>query len=188
MSMTSLHPKRDLTLWTLRGQVFEKAIPRLIYDGDSMTLEFDLGPEWVTETGRHRAFKCRIAGLDTPEIRSRNPLERRAGKAARGAVGLLLFGKHCAFREGHPWNKPRIIHETPLRVAVDGEDKYGRELVHVFLSGDTTLAEELIVRGFAKPYTGGTKEPWTEEEWMDVCERYNELLRCYADPFPSYEK
>ena len=39
-------------------------------------------------------------------------------------------------------------------------DKYGRILIDIYLENNETVSDNLIKGGYAKKYTGGTKELW----------------------------
>lgn len=107
-----------------------------VYDGDTATLELDLGLDVrVVKT-------VRLFGIDTPEVR---PLKSRAaGYAARDWLRMQM--------EACP--DLRIITGTENSRPQLG--KYGRLLVRVACEG-RDLNQEMIERGFAKPY-GGAKD------------------------------
>jgi micrococcal nuclease len=105
-----------------------------VYDGDSITLEIDLGFHVkIVE-------KARVNGIDTPELRSHSTLEKDLAKTVRKYVRDLILDKEVEI----------ISHK---------EGKYGRYLVDVGIDGKD-LATELLRKGYAKPYDGGKKEPW----------------------------
>ena len=62
------------------------------YDGDSFDLTLDLGFNLVVH------HKCRLHGVDTPELRSRDPLHKAAGYLARERVHTWC---QAAMSEGH---------------------------------------------------------------------------------------
>jgi len=99
-----------------------------VYDGDTITLVFRFGNKIWKD-------KCRLSGIDTPEIRTRDADEKIRGFAARGLVRAHLFKKKSWIRCGK-W------------------DKYGRLLGTIFLSSDciNSINQELIENGFAVPY------------------------------------
>jgi micrococcal nuclease len=115
------------------------AVSRVIdvYDGDTATLELELGLDVrVVKT-------VRLFGIDTPEVR---PLKSRAaGYAARDWLRVQM--------EGCP--DLRVITGTEKSRPQIG--KYGRLLVRVACEG-RDLNQEMIERGFAKPYYGGAKD------------------------------
>lgn len=108
-----------------------------VYDGDTVTVEIDLGLDV------HVVKTVRLHGIDTPEVR---PLKSRAaGYAARDWLRVQM--------EACP--DLRIITGTEKSRPQLG--KYGRLLVRVACDG-RDLNQEMIERGFAKPYYGGAKD------------------------------
>ena len=59
-----------------------------VYDGDSVTLDIDLGLG-IWSTGQ----KCRLSGIDTPEIRGE---ERIEGLKSKQRLCELILGKQVA--------------------------------------------------------------------------------------------
>ena len=99
-----------------------------VYDGDSVTIDIDLGlGTW------RRGEKLRLYGVDTPEVRGES---REAGLIARDFLRALVLGK------------PVII-----RTHKDQEGKYGRLLAEIFLADGTNVNELLVERGLARRYT-----------------------------------
>ena len=104
-----------------------------VYDGDTVTLVFRFGSKIWKD-------KCRLAGVDTAEIRTRDEDERVRGLEARD------------------WLRAQVLNKK-VWVECGKWDKYGRLLGTIFLSGDfqQSVNQELINHGFAVPYFGGTK-------------------------------
>lgn len=108
-----------------------------IYDGDTCTVSIDLGFSLTLE------LKCRLYGIDTPELRNKDKEEKRRGYLARDYLRERILNKQVILKTYKP-------------------DKYGRCLVDIYL--DETLNEppthinkELIDKEYAKEYYGGTK-------------------------------
>jgi len=109
-----------------------------VYDGDTFTVAIRYESEIV------RA-KCRILGIDTPEMK---PLktkpnreeEIKKAKEAKGVVEKLILNKY-------------------IKLNVMGLDKYGRYLVSVNCP-DTgkSISDILIGKNLAYSYDGGTKQ------------------------------
>ena len=102
-----------------------------VYDGDSVTLDVDLGFKIFM-----RDAKMRLAGIDTAELRGD---EREQGLVARD------------------WLRERILNKKVLILtAKDHTDKYGRWLATVFdwdENGNLVNINDLLVEsGIAKPY------------------------------------
>lgn len=87
----------------------------------------------------------RVDGVDTPELRGE---QKEAGAVAREAVERWL--------KDHKYDGIEIVFHC--------RDKYAGRSVADFESNGESLSEFLLEQGLAKPYDGGTKEPWTAEE------------------------
>ena len=116
-----------------------------VIDGDTVDVDIDLGfGIWMKDE------RVRIMGIDTPESRTRNKVEKLFGKAASARVKELL--------------EEDIILKT--QIARNGEDmkgKYGRILgdfmVERFEDGNQEmLTDVLIQEGHAVAYFGGSKK------------------------------
>jgi len=105
-----------------------------VYDGDSCTILIDLGFNITLEE------KCRLYGIDTPELRSKNLQEKELARQARDYLKGLVM-------------------DQEVTVITHKEGKYGRYLVDIYRN-DILVNDMLIARGFAKPYYGGKREPW----------------------------
>jgi micrococcal nuclease len=116
-----------------------------IVDGDTVDVDIDLGFGIVMKDER-----VRIMGIDTPESRTSDKVEKLFGKAASARVKELLDDD--------------IILKT--QIARNGEDmkgKYGRILgdfiVERFEDGrQEMLTDILVAEGHAVAYFGGSKE------------------------------
>ncbi len=116
-----------------------------VVDGDTVDVDIDLGfGIWMKDE------RVRIMGIDTPESRTRDKVEKLFGKAASARVKELL--------------EEDIILKT--QIARDGEDmkgKYGRILgdfmVERFEDGNQEMLTDVLVsEGYAVAYFGGSKE------------------------------
>ena len=102
-----------------------------VYDGDSVTLDIDLGLGiWS------KRQKCRLLGIDTPELRG---LERTDGLKSKQRLCELILGKQIA-----------------VETARDKTGKYGRWLVTIWDLNDelgwVNINELLLSEGYAKIY------------------------------------
>ena len=125
---------KNIQIFSLKDRSFQAKVVS-VYDGDTITAVFklfDLYYKW----------QCRLDGIDTPEIKSKNPDEKKLAVAARDFLREKL-----------------LDHVVTLKC--DDFDKYGRLLVQVYLK-DENLNSTLIDQNFAKKYDGGTKEKWCE--------------------------
>ena len=102
-----------------------------VYDGDSVTLDIDLGLG-IWSKGQ----KCRLLGIDTPELRG---LERTEGLKSKQRLCELILGKQIA-----------------VETARDKTGKYGRWLVTIWDLNDelgwVNINELLLSEGYAKIY------------------------------------
>ena len=113
-----------------------------VIDGDTIDVTLDLG---FSLTKKERV---RIAGVDTPEKRTRNLEEKELGIDATN------------------WLKDKIKDtltgddELTIRTElVGGVGKYGRLLGWLYVGDDDySLNEQMITEGYAWPYDGGTKQ------------------------------
>ena len=122
-----------------------------VVDGDTVDVDIDLGfGIWM------RDERVRIMGIDTPESRTRDLVEKKFGLAAKKRITELLSG-------------PNLVLKT--QVARDGEDmkgKFGRILgdFNVYYAPqDRTMpvTEIMMLEGHAVPYMGGSKEELLEQ-------------------------
>ena len=116
-----------------------------VVDGDTVDVDIDLGFGIVLSDER-----VRIAGIDTPESRTRDKEEKKFGLAAKARVKQLL-GKTCILK---------------TQINKDGEDmkgKFGRILGDFSVYDSATdswrmITEVLISEGHAVPYHGQNKD------------------------------
>jgi micrococcal nuclease len=109
-----------------------------VYDGDTVHVVFripnlnDQAYKWV----------IRLTGIDTPEMKSKNPVEKAAAVRARDYLRGEILDK--------------------IVVVECGEfDKYGRLLGNIYIN-DVCLNTRMIELGHAKVYDGGTKAGWAD--------------------------
>ena len=114
-----------------------KSITKVV-DGDTIDANIDLGFD-ISLTKR-----IRLAGIDTPESRTRDLEEKKLGLETKEWLkNRLQFAKD-------------IIIKTELP---DSTEKYGRILGHLFINGEeTSLNNQMITEGYAWEYDGGTKK------------------------------
>jgi len=116
-----------------------------VVDGDTVDVDIDLGFGIVLSDER-----VRIAGIDTPESRTRNKEEKKFGLAAKARVKQLL-GKTSVLK---------------TQINKDGEDmkgKFGRILGDFSIYDSATdswsmLTKILVSEGHAVPYHGQNKD------------------------------
>ncbi len=118
-----------------------------VLDGDTIDVTIDLGFDL------YKKERVRIAGVDTPEKRTRNLEEKALGIDATNWLKEKLDGAIDGNDE--------LSIRTEL---VGGVGKYGRLLGWLYIGdGDVSLNEQMIDEGYAWEYDGGTKQKDFEE-------------------------
>jgi micrococcal nuclease len=118
-----------------------------VVDGDTIDVTIDLGFDL------YKKERVRVAGIDTPEKRTRDLEEKALGIDATN------------------WLKAKLAEaitgddELTIRTELSGGiGKYGRLLGWLYIGdGDVSLNEEMIKLGYAWEYDGGTKQKNFEE-------------------------
>jgi len=118
-----------------------------IIDGDTADFILDLGFDL------YKKERVRVAGVDTPEKRTKNLEEKALGIDATNWLKEKLESTIAGDDE--------LSVRTEL---VGGVGKYGRLLGWLY-RGDEQLSlnEQMITEGYALPYAGGTKDMNLEE-------------------------
>ena len=118
-----------------------------VLDGDTIDVTIDLGFDL------YKKERVRVAGVDTPEKRTRDLEEKALGIDATNWLKEKL--------EGALAGDDDLVIRTEL---VGGVGKYGRLLGWLYLGdGDVSLNEQMITEGYAWAYDGGTKQKDFEE-------------------------
>jgi endonuclease YncB( thermonuclease family) len=114
-----------------------KSVGRVV-DGDTIDADIDLGFD-ISLTKR-----IRLAGIDTPESRTRDLKEKELGIDAKN------------------WLKHRLEDADDIIIRTelpDSTEKYGRIIGHLYINGeDVSLNNQMITEGYALAYDGGTKD------------------------------
>jgi len=112
-----------------------------VVDGDTIDVTIDLGFDL------HKKERVRVAGVDTPEKRTRNLEEKALGVDATAWLKSKL--------EETIKGDEELIVRTELK---GGVGKYGRLLGWLYV-GDSNISlnEQMITEGYAHAYDGGTK-------------------------------
>jgi len=112
-----------------------------IVDGDTVDIDIDLGfGIWM-----HRE-RVRIMGIDTPESRTRDKVEKTFGLASKARLKDML-----------PIGSIQILKTEIDRSGEDKKGKFGR-ILGDFLIDDRRVTEILVEEGHAVAYFGGSKE------------------------------
>ena len=118
-----------------------------VVDGDTIDVTIDLGFDL------YKKERVRIAGVDTPEKRTRDLEEKALGLDATAWMKDKLTETIKGDEE--------LIIRTELK---GGTGKYGRLLGWLYVGeGDISLNEQMITEGYAWAYDGGTKQKNFEE-------------------------
>jgi endonuclease YncB( thermonuclease family) len=118
-----------------------------VVDGDTIDVTIDLGFDL------YKKERVRVAGVDTPEKRTRDLEEKTLGI---DATNWLKERLESAIR-----GDDDLVIRTEL---VGGVGKYGRLLGWLYIGdADVSLNEEMITEGYAWAYDGGTKQKNFEE-------------------------
>ena len=118
-----------------------------VVDGDTIDVTIDLGFDL------YKKERVRVAGVDTPEKRTRDLEEKALGIDATNWLKAKLEGALAG------------DDDLVIRTELDGGvGKYGRLLGWLYI-GDSELSlnEQMITEGYAHPYDGGTKNMNLEE-------------------------
>ena len=113
-----------------------------VLDGDTIDVTIDLGFDL------YKKERVRVAGVDTPEKRTRNLEEKALGIDATNWLKKELEDVLAGDDE--------LIVRTELH---GGVGKYGRLLGWLYVGDETvSLNEQMITQGYAHAYDGGTKD------------------------------
>ena len=117
-------------------EYYVKKVTKVV-DGDTIDVEIDLGFD-ISFSSR-----VRLAGIDTPESRTTDKMEKALGLEAKAYLKKEIEA-----------SKSVVIKTEKM----DSSEKYGRILGWVFLDGSTvSLNEKMISDGYAWGYLGDTK-------------------------------
>jgi len=115
--------------------MYEYAIKEVVkvVDGDTIDVLIDLGFDLTKKE------RIRLAGIDTPESRTRNLEEKKMGLEAKEYLQNKL--DNC----------------NDLRVKTEKDGKYGRMLGWLH-GNDENINNIMVTEGYAWEYDGGTKK------------------------------
>ena len=119
-------------MWTYRCNVLK------VVDGDTVDVDIDLGfGIW------QKNERVRIMGIDTPESRTRDKIEKKFGLVAKAKLKTLL-------------GKKAVLVTTINKKGEDMKGKFGRVLGD-FLYDGKKVSEIMCQEGHAVAYFGGAK-------------------------------
>lgn len=115
-----------------------------VYDGDTVTVAFS------PFQNRYYKYQVRVLGYDSPEMKSKNEIEKRWAKNLQKYLNALIGNTICIMK-------------------CEKMDKYGRILGSLRTSDGKNITEVLLATGVCKPYgvDGGglTKDAWSEKDF-----------------------
>jgi micrococcal nuclease len=108
-----------------------------VVDGDTIDVLIDLGFDILF------ASRVRLAGIDTPESRTKDLAEKALGLEAK------------EYLKKHLKDAKSVVIKTEK---MDSSEKYGRILGWVYINGDTVSLNDMMINdGYAWGYMGDTK-------------------------------
>tara|TARA_X000001036_G_C20349246_1_gene671869 strand:+ start:170 stop:595 length:426 start_codon:yes stop_codon:yes gene_type:complete len=110
-----------------------------VVDGDTVDVDIDLGfGMWIKDE------RVRMMGIDTPESRTRDKVEKKFGLASKEKLKSML-------------GKKAVLKTQVNKKGEDMKGKFGR-ILGDFVVGDKMATDILIEEGYAVAYFGGSKE------------------------------
>jgi micrococcal nuclease len=117
-------------------EYFVKDVTNVV-DGDTIDVVIDLGFDIMF------ASRVRLAGIDTPESRTKDKAEKVLGLESK------------EYLKKHLKDAKSVIIKTEK---MDSSEKYGRILGWVYVNGDTVSLNDMMINdGYAWGYMGDTK-------------------------------
>lgn len=112
-----------------------------VVDGDTVDVDIDLGfGVWL------RKERVRMMGIDTPESRTRDKVEKKFGLAAKAFV-----------KDKMPIGSIQVLKTQVDKSGEDKKGKFGRILGDFLFDGEQ-LTDMMVAEGHAVAYFGGSKE------------------------------
>jgi endonuclease YncB( thermonuclease family) len=129
---------KNTPFFTLEGKEYLCKCVK-VYDGDTITVVFK--PFEIMLLNSIYKYNIRLAGIDTPELKTNNIDEKKKAVYVRDLLREKILDKFVVIKCGK-------------------FDKYGRLLADVYDENKTEhINKWLIDGGFANVYDGGTKYP-----------------------------
>jgi endonuclease YncB( thermonuclease family) len=133
-----------------------------VYDGDTITIVMNIN-------GSFLKFKCRMMGIDTCEIRSKNPRNKELAVKARNRLIHLITDKQVD-EASKKKEVSSFLEEDVYVIWVHclEFDKYGRALINGFRTPQSikSFSDILVEEKLAYKYEGDTK--LTEEQQVQL--------------------
>ena len=113
-----------------------------VVDGDTVDVDIDLGfGMWL------RKERVRVMGIDTPESRTRDKVEKAFGLASKERLKELL-----------PIGSIQVLKTEIDRSGEDSRGKFGRVLGDFLTDDERRCTDILVEEGHAVAYFGGSKD------------------------------
>ena len=152
--MAAMTPPSRKSCYNFRVTQIDKVL-----DGDTIDVTIDLGFDL------YKKERVRIAGVDTPEKRTRDLEEKALGIDATNWLKDKL--------------EETIAGDDELSIRTElkgGVGKYGRLLGWLYIGdSDVSLNEQMIDEGYAWEYDGGTKQK-NFEELREIRRKHGSLV------------
>ena len=120
-----------------------------VIDGDTFHITFFIKSQPMT-------MKLRLFGVDTPELSSKNPLEKEVAREVTEFLKKKIEGKY-------------------FTCELVKHDKYGGRVVGKLFYKNRDLSDILLEHRLGKCYEGGNKGEWTEVELLDIKKELQKL-------------
>jgi endonuclease YncB( thermonuclease family) len=114
------------------------------HDGDTVDLLISVGMDVYL----HKS--CRLMQVDTPEVATKNLLEKQAGKKVQQILNDFVLYK-----------------EFIIYVFEDDKEKFGRPLIQIEVDG-ICINDYLVDNLLAKRYIGDKKTEWTDQQLNQI--------------------
>jgi micrococcal nuclease len=134
-----------------------------VVDGDTFDINLQLG------FNVNISERIRMAGIDTPESRTRNKAEKKLGLASKARLKELL-----ALAQPLKRGRKKMV---LVKTSKQAKGKFGRILGEIWV-GDINVNQTLIDEGYAREYWGGSKgelgpwvkdgQRWTADGYVDI--------------------
>ena len=136
---------------------FNELLSYEVVDGDTLKATLDLGYEC------YKTVTIRLLGVDTPELKSNNPLERDAAGLAKSVLIKLL----------------ELAWAGQVELESESLDVYGRPLGRIFMyKFNLDLGRTMQQLKAARYYSGSNaRNPWKDEDLKILIEECNKFLQ-----------
>lgn len=123
-----------------------------VYDADTIHVVLDLGFD------AHLKMSARVQGIDAPELRTRQALQKKASYLVRDVVVQWCQRQN------------RLVFESLAK------DKFAGRFIARVYGTKMHLAQYLLMNKLVRAYDGGKKEKWSEKQLKEIIERCHGIL------------